>query len=66
MTTEVANPEIPIGSMEPELGLGDITQSEEFVNIGPEPEFGEMTSRNERIEEYIQRTRIKSYSSSHS
>jgi hypothetical protein len=48
MTTEVANPEIPIGNMEPELGLGDITQSEEFVNIGPEPEFGEMTSRNGR------------------
>src|ERR1700728_3723118 len=48
MTTEVANPEIPIGNMEPDMGLRDITQSEEFVNIGPEPEFGEMTSRNER------------------
>jgi hypothetical protein len=47
MTTEMVTPENPIGNIVPELGLGDISQSEEFVNIQPELGFGETTSRSE-------------------
>jgi hypothetical protein len=48
MTTEIVNPETPIGNILPDLGLGDISPSDEFENIRSGLEFGERASRSER------------------